>query len=115
MDKEIVDRDGLKCGKVDDLLFELREGERPVVRAIVTQHGALAPLLGSRISRVVAWLRALILGPGNDTEPMMIGWEHVTHIDVTVHVDLDRRDAGFLESEDAIWDRWIRHIPFAER
>ncbi len=35
-----ADCNGFKGGKVDDLLLELRAGEPPVVRAIITQQGA---------------------------------------------------------------------------
>ena len=115
LDKQIVDRNGFKTGKVDDLQLELREDEWPVVREIVSQHGALAQRLGKTMMRVGEWLREKILGMSPDVEPTVIGWEHVTHIDVVVHLDLDRNEAGVLRSEQAVWDRWIRHLPFAER
>jgi sporulation protein YlmC with PRC-barrel domain len=115
LDKEMLDRDGYKAGKVDDLLLELRAGARPVVLGIVTQHGALARLLGRRIERWAARLRRAVLGFGDDVTPIAIGWEHVTRIDVTVHIDLERKQAGLLRSEQAIWERWICHLPGARR
>ncbi len=114
LDKEILDRDGFKGGKVDDLLLELREGERPVVRAILTQHGVLAALLGERTARLAARLRRAVLG-SDDARPIAIGWEHVTRIDVAIHIDLDRAQAGLSRSERAVWDRWISHLPWAHR
>ena len=115
LDKEILDRDGFKGGKVDDLLLELRGDEPPVVRAILTQHGALARVLGDRPAHWAAWLRTHILGLGADVAPVEIGWEHVTRIDVTVHIDLNRADADLLRSERAIWERWISRLPLANR
>jgi hypothetical protein len=47
--------------------------------------------------------------------PIEIGWEHVTRIDVTVHVDLDRHDGGLMRSERALWERWISRLPLANR
>src|SRR5256885_3713284 len=115
LDKEILDCDGFKGGKVDDLLLELRDGEPPVVRAILTQHGALACHLGRPIAHLSDWLRRTVLGLGPDVRPVEIGWEHVTRIDVTVHIDLDREQAGLMRSEQAIWERWISRLPLAQR
>lgn len=115
LDKEILDRDGFKGGKVDDLLLELRDGEPPVVRAILTQHGAVAQVLGGRAARWGAWLRVRTLGLGADVAPIEIGWEHVTRIDVTVHVDIDRHEGGLMRSERAVWERWISRLPLARR
>jgi sporulation protein YlmC with PRC-barrel domain len=113
MDKEIVDCNGRKAGKVDDLLLDLREG-RPVVRAIITGHGSLAPLLGSKIAGLVGWFRERLLGESH-SEPVRIGWEHVTHIDVVVHLDVDRHTAGLVETDKLVWERWISRLPFSER
>lgn len=115
LDKEILDRDGFKGGKVDDLLLELRAGEPPVVRAIITQHGAVARVLGRRAARWGAWVRAWALGVGPDVAPIELGWEHVTRIDVTVHIDLDRHEGGLMRSERAVWERWISRLPWARR
>ena len=115
LDKEMLDCSGSKAGKVDDLLLELRPGERPEVRAIITQHGALARLLGGPIEDVAARLRSAALGIGDDVTPITIGWEHVTRIDVIVHIDLERDQAELLRSERAIWERWISHLPWARR
>ena len=115
MDKTILDRDGLVAGKVDDVLLELPEGEHPIVRCIETQHGALAPHLGSLFHRVNLRLRKYLLDMGTEVLPITIDWNHVTEIDVTVHIDLDRHEAGLLKSEDAVWQRWIAHLPWADR
>jgi len=115
LDKEILDCDGFKGGKVDDLLLELRAGEPPIVRAIVTQQGALARVLGRRTERLNAWLRAWALGQGPEVAPVEIGWAHVTRIDVTVHIDLSRIDADLLRGDKAVWERWISRLPWARR
>jgi sporulation protein YlmC with PRC-barrel domain len=115
MGKEILDRGGFKGGKVDDILLEMHDDEPPVVRAILTQHGAVARVLGRRVARWAEWARARTLGFGPDVAPIEIGWEHVTRIDVTVHVDLDRHDGGLMRSERALWERWISRLPLANR
>jgi sporulation protein YlmC with PRC-barrel domain len=113
MDKELVDCNGRKAGKVDDLLLELREG-RPVVRAIIAGHGSLAPLLGPKMARLTGWFRERLLGEPH-SEPVRIGWEHVRYIDVVVHLDVDRHTAGLLESDRIVWQRWISRLPFSKR
>ena len=62
-----------------------------------------------------AWLRSHVLGLGPDVQPIQVPWGRVTRIDVTVHIDMDREDDGFTRSEQAVWDRWISHMPWANR
>lgn len=114
MDKQVVDCDGHKIGKVDDLILQLEPGQDPIVSALVTGHGSLAPLLGGRIASVVTWFRSILLGEA-DREPDVIPWNHVSRIDVVVHLDLDRWKGGFMDTEQDIWHRWVSHLPFAER
>lgn len=116
LDKEIVDRQGYKAGKVDGILLELTEaGEPPIVRAIVTQQGALARALGHSWARLSVWFQDWFLGLPPDTRPVNLGWEHIAAIDVVVHTDISRREFGMLRSEDAVWDRWIKPLPWADR
>lgn len=115
VDKEIVDCHGFKAGKVDDLYLELRPGEPPIVSALVTGPGTLKPIFGRWMDRVVRWLRREMLGEIHDPQPQVLAWHHVDTIDVVVHVDIDRREADAMKTEDAVWNRWLRHLPFAER
>ena len=113
MDKQLVDRHGHKAGKVDDIVLEMRPGRPPAVRAIVSGRGSVAPILSSRMARTVSWLQERLLGKA--LAPAKIDWNHVTRIDVAVHLDLDRQEAHLTQTEDALWERWIRHLPWAER
>lgn len=113
MDKELVDRDGYKAGKVDDLLLELEPGELPAVKAILTGHGTSASLMPAWLTRITEWIEEHLLDL--PIQPFTIGWDHVTSIDVVVHLDLDREKDGLLDTEHAIWNRWIKHLPWAER
>lgn len=114
MDKQVVDRDDHKIGKVDDVVFELSEGNYLLVRGILIGHGALARNLGKRAARFTSWVRAFLLGSPMDT-PMEIGWDRVMTIDVVVRVDVDREEDGLMETQKTIWERWISRIPFAVR
>lgn len=110
MDKELVDREGFKAGKVDDILLELRPGELPVVRALLTSHGALIPMLPAPAGRLVGWLEQHILGI-EAIEPTRVAWGHVSHIDVVVHLDVQREEAGLMHTEQTIWRRYLRSLP----
>jgi sporulation protein YlmC with PRC-barrel domain len=115
MDKEIVDRHGFKGGKVDDLYLEIRPGELPIVTAVVTGTGSLPPIFGDRLDRLVRWFRRMLLGDLHDPQPQVIPWDRVERIDVVVHIDVDRDDADMMHTEEAVWNRWIRRLPFAQR
>jgi sporulation protein YlmC with PRC-barrel domain len=114
LDKEILDRAGFKAGKVDDIVLELRQGDLPVVQALVTQE-SLADRFDGLAARVVGWIDRRLRGSALPVEPVVIGWEHITRIDVTVHVDIDRRQVGLQQVDRLVWERWIKHLPLANR
>jgi hypothetical protein len=117
VDKELLDCDGLRAGKVDDLLLEIEETgadtsvPAPVVKAIIA--GPMA--LSIDLPRPVQWLTRLIyraLGlarPG----PIAIAWEHVIAIDVVVHLDIHRARAGLTVLAEAVNRRFIGRLPGA--
>jgi sporulation protein YlmC with PRC-barrel domain len=115
LDKGLVDANGNKVGKVDDLVLELRDGQPPAVRSILSGRGALAAHLWGPLRTTASWLRKNVLGVDGDAPPSEIGWEHVTQIDVVVHLDLDRENSDLMSTENAIWKRWIAPLPWAER
>jgi sporulation protein YlmC with PRC-barrel domain len=114
LDKELDDRYGYKAGKVDDLLLEIGEGGLPEVVAILTGPNSIARLLPGWLDRLTTWIRTSLLGL-EEMEPIEIEWSHVTRIDVAVHVDLDRDDAGLMKRQHTIWRRWLKPLPFSER
>jgi sporulation protein YlmC with PRC-barrel domain len=114
IDRQLVDRHGHKAGKVDDMVLEIPPGECPAVRAIRTGRGASPPIFPSWLTRFLAWFEDEILGTRRG-QPVDIGWEHVTRIDVVVRIDLDREQAGLMDTEHRIWQRWVRHVPGSER
>lgn len=115
LDKGLVDKNGHKMGKVDDLVLELRDGQPPAVRSILSGRGALASYLWAPLRATASWLRKHVLGIDGDAPPTEVGWEHVTQIDVVIHLDLDREDSDLMSTENAIWKRWIAPLPRAER
>lgn len=117
LDKELIDRNGLRAGKVDDLLLELPQPTddgalpEPEVVAIVT--GPLA--LARNLPRPCPWFARQIyrlLGV-SEPEPVAVPWSCVTHIDVVVHADLVREEAGLTALADAVARRFIGRLPGA--
>ena len=115
LDKEIVDRQLRRAGRVDDLVLELAEPgpdsvlQEPEVTAIVC--GPLA--LGRTLSPPVRWLaRQLyrVLGLA-DPHPVEVPWSAVSAIDVVVHLDIDRDHHGMTALEAAVRRRYIGRLP----
>jgi sporulation protein YlmC with PRC-barrel domain len=115
LDKQIDDKDGSKAGKVDDLVLDLHDDGALEVVAILTGPNSAVSQLPGWIVGLTNWIRTTILGLTDRTKPEEIDWSHITRIDVTVHLDLDRREAGLIRSQQTIWERWLKPLPFSER
>jgi hypothetical protein len=115
VDKELLDRVGLRAGKVDDLLLVLADATNPdappQVSAILTGPTALSQNLGWPLRWLVRAVYRLI--GLDDPQPATIRWERVTAIDVVVHVDIDRVAAGWSGLGDAVNRRIIQRLPGA--
>lgn len=114
LDKEIDDTNGHKSGKVNDLVLEFPDDGLPRVKAILTGPDSFVSLLPDWMDHLTIWIRTSLLHL-DPPDPIQIGWSHVTHIDVTVHIDLDRKEAGLLRTEETVWKRWLKPLPFSER
>ncbi|HZB95151.1 MAG TPA: hypothetical protein VE268_04245 [Herpetosiphonaceae bacterium] len=114
VDKELLDKEGWRAGKVDDLVIEIPDPSRdgsslPEVVAIMT--GPLA--LSRNLPRPVYWLaRHLyrLLGLA-DPRPVEIPWTKITEIDVVVHVDIQRDEVGLTAFANAVYWRFIARLP----
>jgi hypothetical protein len=119
VDRGLLDCDGRHAGKVDDLILEFDEPSAdqaeacagPRVVALVSGPTALS----RNLSRPVQWLvRAIyrLLGVANP-KPSEIAWENVKCIDVVVHLNVDREEAGWSAVGDAVNRRFIERLPWA--
>ena len=115
VDKELIDQNGRRIGKVDDLLIALPDGlgggRPPQVAAIVT--GPMA--LSRHLPRWWGWLarRVYRLLGVPDPQPIAIPWSAVDHIDVTIHVGVDRYFIGATRVADAAAQRYVARVPGA--
>ena len=110
LDKTLLDAEGKRAGKVDDLLLELPDdGGPPIVRAIIT--GPLALVQEQpRWTRGPVRLLYRLLGV-RDPHPAQVAWSEVTTIDVAVHAGCDREAAGLNLLASAAARRFIDRIP----
>ena len=115
VDKELLCRQGLRAGKVDDLVLELPGAEdapaTPEVVAIVTGPLALSRSMSSPI-RWLARQTYRLLGLA-DPRPVELPWGRVAAIDVVVHLDVDRDHAGVMALQRAVERRYIGWLPGA--
>lgn len=117
LDKELLCRRGLRAGKADDLWLEFGEPipgaplAPPAVAAIIA--GPLA--LSRNLPRPVFWLaeRFYRLLGLDDPHPIEIPWATITEIDVVIHLDLDRDEAGLTDFQQAVARRYIDRLPGA--
>lgn len=124
LDQQLVDLDGRLVGKVDDL--ELTDPEfgddetddsrarTPVIVAILSGPGALAPRLGGRVGALMfgAWRR---LHPEENPRPRRIPFEQVARL--YDHVELAVSSDDLEEDRTHRWisERLISRLPGADR
>jgi len=92
-DLQIVDRDGCKCGIVDDVELEGEPGKPLAVTAILVGPGAYA----GRLPRWLLWAAQRVAG----ARVVRVRWSEVTGIGSTVQLRSPARELGLMKSEDA--------------
>jgi hypothetical protein len=112
LDKQLVDRNQVKIGKVDGLVAELKPDVPPRIVAVELGSITLARRLGARPGRWMAWLAARLGGERN-AEPHHIAWNKVRDIGVDIDVDIDVRRTAIFDWQDWLRDHVIRRIPGA--
>jgi sporulation protein YlmC with PRC-barrel domain len=114
LDRQMLDRNGRPCGKVDDLELEpLVEGGPLHVTALRAGPGTLLTRLGAR--RAGRWLERVAAissdGPG---DPCRIPIQDVRDIGNHLTLSVDASELGTHLVERWTRDHLIEHIPGAE-
>jgi sporulation protein YlmC with PRC-barrel domain len=110
LDKQVVDRDETKMGRVDGLVLELREGKPPRIDHLEMGSAVLARRIHPRFEH---WVNALRRRIGvQKTGRYRVPWAAVQEI-VPYHVKLDIKAD---ETPAFAWEHWLRdhviaHIP----
>jgi hypothetical protein len=103
LDDQLVDVDGRRCGRADDLEFDGGPGARPGVTAILSGSG----VWHRRMPRSLRGLGARVFGNGVlGRDVIRVPWEQVHDITSAIHLRAkaselglaqgDNRDAGFI-------------------
>jgi sporulation protein YlmC with PRC-barrel domain len=100
LDHQMIDVEGRRCGKVDDLAIEGGPGENAQVVAILSGPGVWrnrARLLG----RLAAWV-----GRGRTVR---IPWEEVAAVESHVRLKKTAAEYGLARGDDRVrpWIEWI--------
>jgi hypothetical protein len=113
LDKQILDPDGCKIGKVDGIVLQLRANRPPRVIAIDISQSAAWRRLHQRLGDFAEWLRARF-EPGMERPPRIL-FEHVVRGGIDVHVDIPAKRTRALVWEDWLEDRVVAKIPGGRR
>jgi hypothetical protein len=102
LDKQIVDRDGHKMGRVDGIIATVRPGEPPVIDQLELGMITLARRLHPRLEQLAEWLHGKL--SIRQTKRYHIRWADVKQIEEK-HV---KTALCFEETPAADWELWLR-------
>ncbi|AZO36819.1 hypothetical protein EOA27_03425 [Mesorhizobium sp. M2A.F.Ca.ET.037.01.1.1] len=112
LDKQVVDREQVKIGKVDSIVAELTPGKQPSVSAVELGSIALARRLGSAPARWTAKLAARLSGK-QQARPHRIAWDKVRDIGVDLEFEIDVRRTRIFAWQDWLREHVVGRIPGA--
>ena len=106
LDKQVLDREHHKIGRIDGLAIELRKGKPPRIAYLEIGGIALSARLGNLPRRWVVRIWSSVGGRGRYRHPYRIPWSKVTSVDKEVRCDVSFRETPFFA-----WQRWLlRHV-----
>jgi sporulation protein YlmC with PRC-barrel domain len=110
LDRQIIDRDGLDIGKVDDVELAIDDAGNMTVVALLAGPVALGPRLGRWLGAVVTGI-AIRWHPQPDPDPIRIPYDLVA--DVGPAITLSVRRELLVEPRLEVWlrEHLIRRIP----
>jgi hypothetical protein len=114
LDKQVIDPDGCKVGKVDGIVLTLRERRPPRVLAMEIGQAVAWRRVHHRFGDFAEWLRTKF-EPGRQERPARILFDHFVRGGIDVHVDIPWKRTRALVWEDWLQDRVIAKIPGGRR
>ncbi len=105
LDRQLLDKNGRRCGNVDDLEIEGGAGEVPEVVAILVGPGYWAQRAGL-IGKLASWI-----GGGRRVR---IDWSDVRNVDSAVELKRDAGELGLGRGDDRLRP-YLEKIPGAHR
>ena len=101
LDKQLVDREKRKIGRVDGIVVEIGDDEVPRIAGIETGFAVAAARVSKRWERF-----AIAMGKKfgvRKTPRYRISWEKLLDVGLDIDVDVDG-----AEGPPWAWERWIR-------
>jgi sporulation protein YlmC with PRC-barrel domain len=105
LDRQLLDKNGRRCGNVDDLAIEGGPGEEPEVVAILVGPG-FWPQRAGWIGRLAGWI-----GGGRRVR---VAWSDVDKVDSAVELTREATELGLGRGDDRLRPYFDR-IPGAGR
>jgi sporulation protein YlmC with PRC-barrel domain len=93
LDRQLLDKNGRRCGNVDDLAIEGGPGEVPEVVALLVGPGYWAQRAG-RIGRLAGWI-----GGGRRVR---VDWREVRKVDSAVELKRGATELGLGRGDDRL-------------
>jgi sporulation protein YlmC with PRC-barrel domain len=107
LDDQLVDVDGRRCGRVDDLEFDGGPGEQPRLSAILSGSG----MWHRRMPRVLRTAGARIFGTGVLGEDVIrVPWEQVDDVTSAIRLKAKATELGLAQGDQAA-ARFVRKFP----
>lgn len=113
LDRQLVDRDGALCGKVDDVELTRSDNGALHVSALLVGPIALAPRFGRRLGR---WLTHLAQHAAGDLArgPCRVDVSHVREIGSAIMLDATADELGLNQGDSWVADKIIGRLPGAD-
>jgi sporulation protein YlmC with PRC-barrel domain len=97
LDDQLVDVDGRRCGRIDDLEFDGGLGEPPLLHAILSGSGTWH----RRMPRRLRSLGARIFGTGVSGEDVIrVPWSEVEDISSVIKLRAKASELGLAQGDD---------------
>ena len=93
VDKQVLDREERKMGKVDDVVIVLRRGRTPRVAAIELGVSTLLHRIYEGLGRI------------SSEPPVRIDLDRVEKAGINVQADVDANQTHVYD-----WERWVRRV-----
>lgn len=96
LDEQLVDVDGRRCGRVDDLEFDGGLGDPPRLHAILSGSGTWH----RRLPRPLRKLGERIFGTGvSGRDVIRVPWEQVEDISSVIRLKAKARELGLVQGD----------------
>ena len=107
LDDQLVDVDGRRCGRVDDLEFDGDPGERPRLSAILSGSG----VWHRRMPRVLRTAGARFFGIGiAGADVIRVPWDEVDGITSSIRLKAKASELGLAQGDEEA-ARFVRKLP----